>query len=145
MIPMIRKDMIILSWFNLSSLTFSGLPPEACPPVGCLMVFRYYYANSDLSICQQVPAEKNFFHFTIYLFETFSSQYTLKGWECDSLLVIRFQILCMLLWKSARSNMCARMTGFDHLYVSGHYGMSKEPRDCYPHHQSFSCKQSTRS
>ena len=35
--------------------------------------------------------------------------------------------------------MCARMTAFDHLYVSGHYGMSKEPRDCYALHQS--CRQ----
>ena len=33
--------------------------------------------------------------------------------------------------------MCTRMTGFDHLYVRGHYGMSKEPRDCYALHQSF--------
>ena len=35
--------------------------------------------------------------------------------------------------------MCARMTAFDHLDVSGHYGMSKGPRDCYALHQS--CRQ----
>ena len=45
-----------------------------------------------------------------------------------------FGIVVENLW---RSNMCTRMTGFDHLYVRGHYAMSKEPRDCYTLHQSF--------
>ena len=33
--------------------------------------------------------------------------------------------------------MCARMTRLDHLYVSGHYGMSKEPQGYPVLHQSI--------